>query len=436
MLKSGRSYRVTSTNPREIVFDLLCKWERGGAAADDLLHAALQSSALALRDRALVTELFYGCLRQRAALDWLLAQKAERKPKPEIAALARLGLYQLFFLDRVPAHAAVNSTVELAKRASSTRLGGFLNGLLRNALRERAALASSLQRQPLPVRGSHPDWLVARWLARYGEADTRALLEWNNRPPKLFARVNTLRTTADALLSRWQAAGIEAELAKAIPASSPMIELRAAESAERLLGFAEGEFYIQDLSTLVAIELMGVQPGERVLDACAAPGGKTTCLAQLMQDHGEIVAEDSSAERLKQVVANCARLGVTCATIRQARVGNAAETWFDRVLVDVPCSNTGVLRRRVDARWRLRAEDIKRLAMEQLALLQAAAQRVKRSGVLVYSTCSLELEENRGVVEAFVKANAEFLLERCVETFPPRDGMDGAFAARLVRKAA
>jgi 16S rRNA (cytosine967-C5)-methyltransferase len=434
MLKSGRSYRVTSTNPREIVFDLLCRWERGTAAADDLLHTALQSSALATRDRALVTELFYGCLRQRTALDWLLAQKAERKPKPEIAALARLGLYQLFFLDRVPAHAAVNSTVELAKRATSERLGGFLNGLLRNALRDRAALASSLQRQPLPVRGSHPDWLVARWLARYGDADTRALLEWNNRPPKIFARVNTLRSTADALLAKWQAAGIEAQPVNTPPCALPVIELRAADSAERLPGFVEGEFYIQDPSTLPAVELIGAQPGERVLDVCAAPGGKTTCLAQLMQNRGEIVAEDSSAERLKQVVANCARLGVTCATIRQSRANDATETWFDRVLVDAPCSNTGVLRRRVDARWRLRGEDIARLAAEQLALLQSAARRVKRGGALVYSTCSLEPEENRGVVEAFLKSNAEFSLDRCVETFPPRDGVDGAFAARFARK--
>lgn len=435
MLKSGRSYRVTSANPREIAFDLLCKWERGAGAADDLLHAALQRSALAPRDRGLVTELFYGCLRQRAALDWLLAQKAERMPKPDIAVLARLGLYQLFFLDRVPAHAAVNSTVELAKHASSERLGGFLNGVLRNALRDRPALASALQQQPLAVRYSHPEWLVTRWLARYGEADTRALLDSNNRPPKVFARVNTLRTSAEALLAKWHAAGIEAEPFSAGPCPMPMIEVRATESAERLPGFAEGEFYIQDPSTLLAVELLGAQPGERVLDACAAPGGKTTCLAQLMQDRGEIVAEDSSADRLKHVVVNCARLGVACVTVQQARGNDSTETWFDRVLVDAPCSNTGVLRRRVDARWRLRAEDIARLATEQLALLQKAARRVKRGGALVYSTCSLEPEENRGVVEAFLRANAAFTLERCVETSPQRDGLDGAFAAKLVRGA-
>ena len=417
------------------MFDLLCKWERGDHAADDLLHAALQTSALPARDRALVTELFYGCLRQRDALDWLIAQKAERKPQPDIAALARLGLYQLFFLDRVPAHAAVNSTVELAKRASSGRVGGFLNGLLRNAQRDRPALAAALQRQPLAVRCSHPDWLVTRWLARYGEADTRALLDWNNRPPKVFARVNTLRTTADALLAKWREAGVEAELAGTASRALPMIEVPATDSAERLPGFAEGEFYIQDPSTLLAVELLGVQPAERVLDACAAPGGKTTCLAQLMQDRGEIVAEDSSAGRLKQVVVNCSRLGVLCVTVQQTRSADSSETWFDRVLVDVPCSNTGVLRRRVDARWRLRADDIVRLAAEQLKLLQTAARRVKRGGVLVYSTCSLEPEENRGVVEAFLKSSAEFTLDRCAETFPPRDGLDGSFAARLIRAA-
>ena len=434
-MKSDRTYRVITTNPREIVFDLLCRWEHGSTAADDLLHAALLKSALPSRDRALVTELFYGCLRQREALDWLIAQKVERKPKPDIAMLARLGLYQLFFLDRVPAHAAVNSTVELAKISSSGRLAGFLNGLLRNAQRDRPALASALQRQPLAVRYSHPQWLVTRWLARYGETDTKTLLDWNNRPPKLFARVNTLRTDPAALLAKWQAAGVEAEIAKATPCSLPMIEVRAAESAERLPGFAEGEFYIQDPSTLLAAELMGALPGERVLDACAAPGGKTTSLAQIMQDRGEIVAEDTSADRLKQVLVNCARMGVACVTVQQTRLSNASETWFDRVLVDAPCSNTGVLRRRVDARWRLRDDDTARLSVEQLALLQTQARRVKRGGVLVYSTCSLEPEENRGVVETFLKSNPGFSLDRCVETFPPRDGVDGSFAAKLIRNA-
>jgi 16S rRNA (cytosine967-C5)-methyltransferase len=435
MMKRGRNYRVMAINPREIVFELLCEWDSGRGAADDLLHAALQRSALPPRDRALVTELFYGCLRQRAALDWLIAQKANRPPKPDIAALARLGLYQLFFLDRIPAHAAVNSTVELAKRGSSSRLAGFLNGLLRNAQRDRPALASALARQPLAVRCSHPDWLVERWLARYGESGTRSLLDWNNRPPKLFARVNTLRATPEALLAKWREAGVEAEPANTTPGSMPMIEVRAAESAERLPGFAEGWFYIQDPSTTLAATLLDAQPGERVLDACAAPGGKTTCLAQMMQDRGEIVAEDSSAERLKQVVANCARLGIVCVSVRPAGKADTRETWFDRALVDVPCSNTGVLRRRADARWRLRPGDLQRLPAEQLKLLQAVAARVKRGGTLVYSTCSLEPEENQHVVEAFVKANPGFAEDRRIETFPPRDETDGAFAVKLVRAA-
>lgn len=426
---------MITINPREIAFDLLCNWEASRAAADDLLHAALSQSALPPRDRALVTELFYGCLRQRAALDWLMGQKAAKPPKPNIAALARLGLYQLFFLDRIPAHAAVNSTVELAKHKASDRLAGFLNGLLRNALRDRAALASGLARQPLAVRCSHPDWLVARWVPRYGEAGTRALLDWNNRPPKLFARINTLRTTPEALLQKWHEAGIEAEHTTVAAHPFSMIEVRAAESAERLPGFAEGEFYIQDPSTLLAAVLLDAQPGEHVLDTCAAPGGKTASLAQMMQDRGEIVAEDSSEKRLKQVVENCARLGITCVTVRPTGEADANERWFDRVLVDAPCSNTGVLRRRADARWRLRADDVVRLAAEQMRLLQAAARRVKRAGVLVYSTCSLEPEENQQVVEAFLKSQPEFTQDRYLETFPPRDGVDGAFVVKLVRAA-
>jgi len=405
-------------------------------------------------------ELFYGCLRQRRTLEWLAAQKAARPPKPRVAMLARLGFYQLFFLDKVPAHAAVHSTVELAKLNLSAREAGFLNALLRAALRDHAGLASALRQQPLPVRLSHPDWLVERWLARYGAGDAQALLEWNNEPPALYARVNTLKTDAAALIEKLGAGGVEAEswaasggqslrgdvadFAKCAtcdswrsssgqPLRAQVLALRSVIPPEQLPGFAEGEFYLQDPSTLLAVELLDPQPGERVLDACAAPGGKTTHIAQLMGDRGEIVAEDASAQRLKLVVANCARLGIRCVTVRRARPSDTSEKWFDRALLDVPCSNTGVLRRRVDARWRLQRQDIARLASEQLKLLTAASARVKRGGPLVYSTCSLEPEENRGVVDAFLKANPSYILERCVETFPPRDRMDGAFAARLVR---
>jgi len=348
----------------------------------------------------------------------------------------------------------------LAKHSLSASEAGFLNAILRAALRDHAGLATALRQQPLPVRLSHPDWLVERWLARYGTGDTQALLEWNNEPPALYARVNTLKTDAAALIERLRAGGVEAEpwtsssgqtlrgdvadfakcetcelrtTSNAQPLRGPVLALRSAVSPEQLPGFAEGEFYLQDPSTLLAVELLDPQPGERVLDACAAPGGKTTHIAQLMGDRGEIVAEDASAERLKLVVANCARLGIRCVTVRRARPSDKSEKWFDRALLDIPCSNTGVLRRRVDARWRLQPQDVARLAAEQLKLLTAASARVKCGGVLVYSTCSLEPEENRGVLDAFLKAHPSYALERCVETFPPRDQMDGAFTARLVR---
>jgi 16S rRNA (cytosine967-C5)-methyltransferase len=427
---------VIETKPREIVAGLLRRWEQGGSAADELLHGALAKAALDERDRALTTELFYGCLRQCAALDWIAAQKSRQgRPRPAVAVLARLGLYQLFFLDRIPAHAAVHETVELGKKHLSARETGFLNALLRAAERERGALKAALDRQPLATRLSHPGWLVARWTARYGETNTRALLEWNNTPPTLYARVNTLGATADELLARWRDAGIEAKLTADGRWRQPMIELSGACVPERLPGFSEGAFYIQDPSTVLAVEMLDPQPGERVLDACAAPGGKTTLMAAMMRDRGDIVAEDSSTERLKLVVANCARLGVASVTVQRAKPANPGETWFDRVLLDVPCSNSGVMRRRVDARWRLRPDDFGQLAAGQLSLLQAASRRVKRGGVLVYSTCSLEMEENRGVLDAFMKDAAEFTLERAEETFPPKDGVDGAFAARLLRRA-
>jgi len=340
----------------------------------------------------------------------------------------KLGLYQLLFLG-TPAHAAVNETVALARKRSGEPEAKFVNAVLRRAGREREKLLAELQaiRESEPwIYYSHPEWLWKRWAARLGHESAAALCEWNNQPPPIYIRVNTLKA-AD------RPSGIAAE-----PTDNPLCwRVTNTSGLFRTKPFLDGEFYVQDPSTLTAVDVLDPQPGEFVLDLCAAPGGKTTYIAQKMQNRGRIIAADSANSRLALVGENCRRLGVeiaatlACESTRLDRCLRGEE--FDRVLVDAPCSNTGVLRRRVDLRWRIEEREIARLAELQAKLLDAAAKFTKPGGILVYSTCSLEPEENEAVVAAFLTAHTEFTAETTRSLFPPRDGMDGAFVASFRR---
>ena len=396
-------------NARQLTLELLATWSRTRRLADELLA---EQNAIPARDRAFVQELFYGCLRYRLALDWLLQQLAGRPPRPVVADILHLGLYQLCFLDKIPAHAAVNESVALAKQLASPAEAKFVNAILRRA--DRRALAAA----PPWVRNSHPEWLWRRWAARYGDAAAGTLCQWNNEPPPLYIRTVT------------------SDLPAGVPAVASGLHPLCWRVTEAAGLFAlPAKFYAQDPSTLMAVDVLDPQPGEAVLDMCAAPGGKTTYIAQKMRDSGKIIAADSSSIRLGKVAENCRRLGVTCvATLacEGTRLNRCLRgTQFDRVLPDAPCSNTGVLRRRVDLRWRLNPDEIARLAAVQAQLLAAAGEFVKPGGVLVYSTCSLEPEENERVAERFRESHPKFAPDATRSLFPPRDNMDGAFVARF-----
>ncbi len=401
---------MPAEKPREIAVDVLRRHAAGTDRAEVLLEDALQRAGLGLSapDRGLARELAFGVIRWQATLDWLIARRTDGRPqKVLLQILLRLGLYQLFWLDRVPDHAAVHETVELAKRMGFGPQAGFVNALLRGCVRERDALARQFEelKTSEPHLGfSHPRWLCDRWAARWGDDKLRALLDWNNTPPHTFIRVNTLRATPEKLAAQFEQEGVLFTPRPYEWAPGDLaFELREHPALTTLPSFQRGLFYVQDPSTLLAARLLDPQPGERVLDLCAAPGGKTTLLAQFMGNRGCIVAEDSDPRRLKFVVENCARLGVTCVEISVGppaslpagpllsslspsdveRVGvrgdaSSAESggpltpalspsegereklappdggaFFDRVLIDAPCSNTGVLRRRVDLRWRI-----------------------------------------------------------------------------------
>jgi 16S rRNA (cytosine967-C5)-methyltransferase len=382
----------------------------------------------------LCQELVYGMVRWQGALDWLMERKTGgRAQNASLRALLHLGLYQLFWLERIPDHAAVHETVELAKHLGFGSQAGFLNAVLRGYIREREQTRAALEalKKTDPAAGySHPSWLVERWQARWGEAQTAQLLAWNNQPPPTYARLNELKTDAARLAARWQQEGIEFEERQWDWTGPGLVfELRRHPPLASLGSFQDGWFYVQDPGTLLAVRQLDPQPGETILDLCAAPGGKTTYIAQRMGNRGRIVARDNQPERLKRLEENCRRLGVTCVEISDAPGA------FDRILIDAPCSNTGVMRRRVDVRWRLQPEDIKRLVEAQAALLGQAASSLKPGGILVYSTCSLELEENEQVVRSFLENHPAFKPKNERQLLPFVEGVDGAYVATLVSAA-
>jgi len=428
---------VTAEKPREIAVRILKSHAGGRDYAENLLETALADASLSPMDRGLCQELVYGLVRWQAALDWLIARKTQGRPqKQTLQILLRLGLYQMFWLDRIPNHAVVHETVEIARRLGFGPQSGFLNAVLRGFTREREATEKLLEelkiKQP-HIGYSHPEWLVQRWHTRWGTERTAQLLNWNNTPPGTFARVNTLRTDTAKLTARWNSEGVKF-LARSWDWTGDglVFQLESHPPLASLASFQQGWFYIQDPSTLLAVQELEAQPGETVLDLCAAPGGKTTFIAQQMKNQEHIVAADVSANRLKLIQENCIRLGATCVeTILLSTLNSQSSTRFNRILVDAPCSNTGVMRRRVDLRWRIRPEEIERLRKAQLELLRQAVPRLKSGGVLVYSTCSLEPEENQEVVKQFLAEHPDFKLGKDRELFPFVEGVDGAYVARM-----
>ena len=407
----------------------------GGEFTENLLEIALAAARLSPADRGLCHELVCGVVRWQATLDCLIARKTTpgREPRPALINLLRLGLYQIFWLDRIPPHAAVHETVELAKRSGYVSQAGFINAILRGYLREFDEVKKILADMKIsrPALGwSHPEWLVERWRKNFGDEKMRQLLEWNNTPPKTFARVNTLKTDAGKLVERWREENVGYDFCtRDWTGENLVFELKSHPPLTSLGSFRDGWFYIQDPGTLLAVRELAAQPGETILDLCAAPGGKAMFIAQQMDNHGRLVAHDAFADRLKLIQENCKRLGVACAEV--VSTFNFQPSTFDRVLVDAPCSNTGVMRRRVDLRWLIQPTEIERLRATQLVLLKQAATVLKPGGTLIYSTCSLEPEENSEAVKEFLHAQQNFKLETERQLLPFADSVDGAYVARL-----
>ncbi len=413
-----------SASSRVLCHRALLEWEKGRTYSDEILHELLARFEPSTSDRALFTELFYGVLRNLRRLDHLLGILREGELDTATRALLRMGLYQIFHT-RIPVHASVFETVALAKRSR-----GLVNAVLRRATREQDSLLAALASAPLAVRASQPDFLLERWVQQFGQTAAEELCEWNNRPAETYFRANALKGTRETLL----ADNPEAEVYSGHPA---VVKVRRIPPE----WIAAGLGYAQDPSTLMAGDLLDPQPGERILDACAAPGGKTTYLAEKMANRGRIVACEIFESRSLRLRQNVSRLGASVVRVYTLDFllvpepeSPLTEAPFDRILLDVPCSNTGVLRRRVDVRWRLTEEDFIRMPVQQFAMVRRAVPLLKPGGVLVYSTCSLETEENDGVVAQVVAMFPELELEQIRRSLPFVDGVDGAFAARFRKR--
>ncbi|MGC1171671.1 MAG: 16S rRNA (cytosine(967)-C(5))-methyltransferase RsmB [Candidatus Acidiferrales bacterium] len=394
---------------RKIAFEVLRRVEEEGAYASDLLHAELGAGVKA-EDAGLATELVLGVLRWRRLLDFLLERqlkKAAARLELAVALALRMGLYQLRFLERVPARAAVNESVELVKRARKTSAATLVNAVLRKAAGEAGTGAAKFlpaeisETERLGILHSHPTWMVERWVARFGEARAVGLLEANNRAPRLSCALHDL-ARRDEIFAGLRAAGLRVEPGEILRGAFAV----AGGSVTRTAAFRDGLISIQDEASQVVPLLLGVREGERVLDMCAAPGGKTAALARAAGRAGLVVAADLHAHRLRGMREQFSRLGLGAVRLVELDAARPLPfgVRFDRILVDAPCSGTGTLGRHPEIRWRLKAEALAEFHVLQVALLRSGLERLAPGGRLVYSSCSLEAEENEFVVEEVLRS--------------------------------
>jgi 16S rRNA (cytosine967-C5)-methyltransferase len=416
------------------------------AYADRALHGEAARQGLEPRDRALATALAYGTVQRRDTLDHVIAALARRpvgRLEPAVLAALRLGVFQLAYMDRVPAHAAVTESVELAKRDSRGG-AGLVNAVLRRAAREARPMIDALPESTpaeAALRHSHPLWIAELWFDALGPDAARALMAAGNAPAEAAVRANTLQIARDELAARLPVASHLADLPEGLVLDAPFDAF-----ASPL--FDDGLFMPQSRAAMAVARALDPQPGERVLDLCAAPGAKTTHLAALMADRGRVVAVERHAGRAEALRRTAARMGATCVEVRTADAAEPVTETFDRVLVDPPCSDLGTLASRPDARWRKDPHGVEGLAALQATILDSAAGALAPGGVLVYSTCTISPRENERQVEAFLGRHADFQLDdlpsdlpvwdhpsvpRLMQTFPHRDGTDGFFIARVRR---
>ncbi|KMY53570.1 16S rRNA methyltransferase [Bacillus sp. FJAT-27231] len=436
---------------REIALDLLESVEKNQSYSNLLLHSAIEKNHLTGRDAGLLTEITYGTIQRKLTLDFFLAPFIKKKLEPWVQQLLRLSLYQMIYLDKVPERAVIHEAVEIAKKRGHKGISGLVNGILRsvqrNGLRSFSEIKDEAER--ISIETSHPLWLVKRWLAQFGEEKTKEMCAINLTAPMQTIRVNKTKANQEEVLQLLEAEGFEAEPSDVLPEAIRILKGNAARSSV----FETGMATIQDESSMIVAYALGIEPNEAILDACAAPGGKTTHIAEKLNNTGSVSALDLHEHKIKLIKQNAARLGLTNIEAKAWDSRKAGEIFekesFDRVLVDAPCSGLGVLRRKPDIKYVKEEKDLSSLQKIQLDILDAAAPLLKKGGVLVYSTCTADREENEGTVKKFLETHTDFepaeltdlppviqtlANDHLLQVLPQDFGGDGFFISKLRKK--
>lgn len=436
---------------RGIAVKVLNRIDRTDAYLEKLLENEMKTSGLSGQDKALLYEIVHGVCRWSGRIDWILNSFFRgqfSKSVPNVKNTLRVAAYQILFLNKIPAYAAVNEAVELIKRLQGQKSAGLINAVLRNIIRSKDVIRYPDPKEDaalyLSVYYSHPLWMVKRWITRFGPEAAEKLLIANNERPGLSLRVNTQKTTVEEFKELLNSVSLKYSPGRFLP---EFIRLNTVTNIMDWEYFSKGYFNIQDESTGFSCRLLDPKAGMRVLDLCAAPGGKTTYISNLMNNEGEIVAIDKYESRLKSLRKNLERLGITNVRTLEADALSYEDEPFDRVLLDTPCSGMGTLSKKPDIKWKRDPSDIRNLNALQSELLEKAASLVKAGGALVYSTCTIEPDENFEIVSRFLSTHPEFVINRncgavpeelidengCLQTLPHVNNTDGAFACRMDR---
>ena len=451
------------TNARQVALLVLARVEQEQGFSNLVLNEILRGAQLSKADSGLATELVYGTIQRQNTLDYILKPylaKGVEKLDSWVRCLLRMAIYQLFYLDKVPVHAAINEAVEMAKKLGHTGISGMVNGVLRNVVRNmpngdrQVIIPNSISAaERISIEHAHPLWLVKQWMKQFGQETTLAMCKSNNLPPRASARVNRLRISREAMIHQIEQQELEVQPSIL---SRDGIVVRNAGHLASSDWYSAGLLTIQDESSMMVAQAVDAQPGMRVLDCCAAPGGKSTHIAEWMDNQGELIANDIHPHKSRLIANHAERLGITCLRTNTQDALQLGEQFeansFDRILLDAPCSGLGVIRRKPEIKWHKEGQDSKSLAKLQTALLEHVSTLLKSGGTLVYSTCTVAEIENEKVVNAFLDAHKEFELDtswlqklsqvvqdRCVDqgmlkVLPHQFDSDGFFIARLVKK--
>ncbi|WP_042471800.1 16S rRNA (cytosine(967)-C(5))-methyltransferase RsmB [Bacillus ndiopicus] len=446
-----KKQQIWNGNVRDAALSILLAVDKNQAYSNLLLHQTIEKYKIEAKDRALLTEITYGTLQHKLTLDYYLTPFLRGKVDAWVQWLLRLSLFQIHYLTRIPPHAAVNEAVEIAKKRGHKGIASMVNGVLRSILRQGVRSTDDIkdETERLAIATSHPQWLVERYVTTYGMEKTAEMLAYNNLPAKQTVRVNTLKATLAEAITALEQEGMTVQQSSFLPECLTITGGQAA----RTTAFKQGLITIQDESSMLPANVLNPQPGMRVLDMCAAPGGKTTHLAEKMQNEGTILALDLHPHKLELIDENTGRLGIDIVQTAPLDGRKAANTLqkesFDAILVDAPCSGLGVMRRKPDIKYTKSIEDFANLQTIQLAILANAVELLKPNGRLVYSTCTINKEENEGTVQAFLKEHLNMeavTLENLpkqlsseqhngmLQVFPQHMDSDGFFVAAFVKK--